>query len=127
MLAFSIFIGMKICSYFFCLLTFFTQAQTLQQCKYRFDTYLNFRGTLNGSVKFENDALCLMSGGKKELIVYADELPLFSEFFKHSSLKQQEQLIQSKGNKRFTKQQSDSLSFLVKTFQKKIAARKINR
>jgi len=105
---------MKFCFSLFCLLTLFAKAQTIQQCKQRFDNYLNFKGSLNGSVKFENDALYLMSGGKKEFAVYANEVGVLSDFFQHTSLKQQDQLMQAKGLKKFTKLQLDSLVLLSK-------------
>lgn len=94
------------------LLFFFynSQAQTIQQCRQRFNTYLNFNGSLNGRVKFEDDALFLTNAaGKKDFVVYASELVSLSEFFKHSTLKQQQQLIQSKGLKKYTKKTCDSL------------------
>lgn len=105
---------MKICSYFFFLLTLASNAQSLQKCKQRFDTYLNFRGSLNGSVKVENDALFLMNGGKKEFAVYESELLQVADFFGQSSLKQQDLFIRAKGIKKLTKQFYDSLIATIK-------------
>jgi len=106
--------GMKICFSFFCLFAVFSKAQTIQQCEQRFDTYLNFKGNLDGSVKFESDAIYLLNAGKKEFAVYADEIALLSNFFQHSTLKQQEQLFQLKGIKKLTKRQHDSLAILLR-------------
>lgn len=112
---------MKMYSCFFCLLVLCSQAQTLQQCRQRFDTYLNFQGSLNSTVKFEKDALYLLSGGKKDFAVYADEIGLLSDFFRYSTLKQQEQLVRAKGLKRLSRSQADSLARLVKQRDKKIS------
>ncbi len=108
------------CSYLFCLIAFFSQAQTLQQCKQRFDTYLNFRGSLNGAVKFENEALYLLGfQGKKEFAVYAGEISLLSDFFQNSNTSQQSQLMNLKGTKQLTQKQTDSLTVLLKKPEKK--------
>lgn len=100
--------------YLFCLLTFVSAAQTIQQCKQRFDTYLNFRGSISAEVKFEADAIYLLSAGKKEFAIYENEIKVLSEFMQYSTLKQQEQLFRSKGLKRFSKQQMDSLTLISK-------------
>ncbi|PBQ34080.1 hypothetical protein CNR22_20625 [Sphingobacteriaceae bacterium] len=100
--------------YLFCLLTFLSAAQSIQQCKQRFDTYLNFRGSLTGEVKFESDAIYLLNAGKKEFAVYENEIKVLSEFLQHSSIKQQEQLFRAKGIKRLSKQQIDSLTLSLR-------------
>jgi N-acetylmuramoyl-L-alanine amidase len=110
---------MKICSYFFCLLGLLSRAQTLKQCKQRFDSYLNFRSSLNKCVRFEADAIFILnSRGKKEFAVYSNELPALAGFFENSTVKQQEQLMIAKGIKKFSKAQLDSLSTSVKTVKK---------
>src|ERR1041384_5279847 len=50
------------------------QAQTIKDCRERFNNYLNFKGKLNGVVTFESDAIYLHSGGKKQLAIYQDEI-----------------------------------------------------
>lgn len=103
----------------FCLFVCFSQAQSIQQCRQRFDTYLNFRGSLNALVKFENDAICLFNAqGKKEFTLYASELLLLSDFFQNSTISQQEQLMRMKGTKKLTQQQTDSLTFLLRKPEK---------
>ena len=102
----------------FCLLAHLGFSQTISDCKKRFDTYLNFRGALNGSVVFERDAIYLLNEkGKKELVIYAAEIPILAEFFANSTFKQQEELIHKKGLIRYNKYQRDSL--LIYTDDKK--------
>lgn len=87
--------------------------QTVQQCKQRFDKYLNFRASLNKTVVFENEAIFFVNGkGKRELAVYADELASLSKFFENASFQNQEKFITTKGLKHYTKQQLDSLEGL---------------
>jgi N-acetylmuramoyl-L-alanine amidase len=91
-----------------------TYAQTISQCKQRFDTYLNFKGLLNPLVKFEGDAIYLLNGnGEKEFAVYAHELGAVAAFFENSDLKQQEAFVKRKGIKKFTSRQRDSLFISV--------------
>lgn len=110
--------------FFLCVLAAGLQAQNLRQCKYRFDTYLNFRGTLDAAVRFENDAFYLTDGGKKEIVVYSSEIPVLSEFCLQSSFKQQEQLFRLKGTRRLTQSQLDSLGALSKKTDRTIAGTK---
>ncbi len=76
--------------------------------------YLNFRGSLNNVVKFEDDAISIYgSGGKKEFAIYAHEIEMLGEFFEHTSFKQQEQLLKLKGVKKYSKRQRDSVWIYV--------------
>lgn len=109
---------MKLRTYFLCLCINLAQAQTIQQCKQRFDNYLNFRGSLNGEVRFEDNVLYLMNGSKKEFAVFQTELDLLSDVLQHSTIRQQEQLMRSKGLSRFTKEQSDSLRKILRSFER---------
>jgi hypothetical protein len=94
-------------------------AQTISQCKQRFDAYLNFKGSLNNVVKFEKDAIFLMdSKGNKEFAVYEHELKMLAEFFENNSFKQQEQLLVLKGIKKYTKRQRDSLYIYIDDIKK---------
>ncbi len=96
-----------------CWLSWHANAQNVGACKRRFDTYLNFKGSLNGVVKFENEVIYLTPGGRKELAIYEEELPALAIFFENSSLKQQEQFIRKKGLKKLSKTELDSI--LLKT------------
>lgn len=110
MAALFIFIEMKSGICFLCFLAVVIKAQTIEQCKRHFDTYLNFRGALSNSVKFENDAFYLLHNGKKEFAVYANEVSLLAHFFKNTSVKQQQLLFSSKKLRRFSKKECDSLA-----------------
>jgi len=94
----------------FCLFSATLFGQKVADCKYRFDTYLNFHGSLSSLVKFENNAITLLNSvGKKTLIIYAEEIPALAQFFENSTLKMQQDLIQKKGLTRYTSKQLDSL------------------
>jgi N-acetylmuramoyl-L-alanine amidase len=91
--------------------TWAVSAQTILQCRQRFDQYLNFNGALNGLVKFEDNALFLLdASGKKEIAVYADEVAVLAGFFENSSVKQQQELVKRKGTRRFRQNERDSIS-----------------
>jgi hypothetical protein len=89
----------------------FAFAQSIKQCKYRFDNYLNFKGSLNDRVQFQNDVIYLLdSKGKKETAIYANEIDVLARFLIHNSFAKQEKLLKSKGLKKFSKHQCDSIS-----------------
>lgn len=94
----------------FCLFATTTYSQSIGDCKKRFDTWLNFRGSLNGYVLFEKDAIYLVNErGTKELAIYAEEIPSLADFFANSSFKQQETLVNKKKLARYSRRQRDSL------------------
>ncbi len=65
-------------------------SQTIADCKYRFTNYLNFKGTLNPFVKFENRVIHIYNAsGRKELSVYENELPALASFLMNSTYEQQ--------------------------------------
>ena len=105
----------------FCILAQFAFAQTIKQCKYRFDNYLNFKGSLNDRVQFQNDVIYLLDNkGKKEIAIYANEIDVLSRFFIHNSFQKQEKLVKHKGLKKLSKIQCDSISCKI-VDKKKIA------
>src|SRR5690606_32661445 len=94
----------------FVLLAQYSLAQTISQCRQRFDNYLNFQHSLNRLVKFETDAVYLLNAkGQKEIAVYANEISALAAFFENSSFKQQEKFFLQKGIKRLNKRICDSL------------------
>jgi len=94
-----------------CFLAHFTFAQTIKQCKYRFDNYLNFKGSLNNRVQFNNEAIYVLdSKGKKEFAVYASEIDLVARFLVNNSFAKQEKFLKNKGLKKLSRAQCDSLS-----------------
>jgi hypothetical protein len=95
----------------FCFLAHFSFAQTIKQCKYRFDNYLNFKGSLNNRVQFQNDVIYILdSKGKKEIAIYASEINVLANYFIHNSFAKQEKLLKNKGLKKLSKSQCDSIS-----------------
>jgi N-acetylmuramoyl-L-alanine amidase len=89
-------------------------AQSVADCKKRFDTYLNFRGSLNGYVQFDEEGIYLLdANGKKELAIYAAELPVLADFFANSSIQQQEKLINEKKLTRYSRRKRDSLLIAI--------------
>jgi len=105
---------------FLCLLVQISFAQTIQQCKYRFDNYLNFRGSLNNRVQFSSDAIYILDDkGKKEIAVYANEIELFARFLTNNPYPKQEQLIKFKGVKKLSKAKCDSISDKISDKKKK--------
>lgn len=97
--------------------------QTVKQCRDRFNKYLNFKGSLNQIVSFEEDAIHISnSKGVKVFSVYSHEIPMLAEFFENNNYGQQEQLLKQKGTKKYTKRQRDSLYIYIddtKTINKK--------
>lgn len=65
-------------------------SQSIEVCKSRFNTYLNFKGTLSQLVKFDNNAIHLYnSAGTKELSIYENELEALSVFLQKSTYDEQ--------------------------------------
>ena len=86
------------------------QAQTMADCKARFTSYLNFHGSLNQRVLFEDKAIFVLnSAGQKDIAIYENEIPVLSVFFRKSTLSEQRFLMQQKGLNAFTSAQLDSL------------------
>lgn len=91
-------------------ITAFCGAQTIKQCKERFDSYLNLKGSLNSVVKFEDNSIDIYnSKGNKEFSVYAGEISMLSDFMEHTTYKQQEELLKLKGTKKYSRRQRDSV------------------
>ncbi|HRH11945.1 MAG TPA: N-acetylmuramoyl-L-alanine amidase [Bacteroidia bacterium] len=99
--------------FLFILFPFLGSAQSIKQCRQRFDSYLNFRGSLNNLVKFDENSISIYNEGKKEFTIYQNELEMMAEFFEHTSLKQQKELLKLKGNSKYTKRQRDSVWIYV--------------
>lgn len=102
----------------------FAKGQSVKQCKERFDKYLNFKGSLNQIVSFDEDAIHISnSKGIKVFSVYSHEIPMLAEFFENNNYGQQELLLKQKGTSKYTKRQRDSLYIYIddiKTINKKV-------
>lgn len=96
----------------------YTQAQSISDCKNRFDTYLNFKGKLNSVVRFNEDVIFISNGNKQVLKFYNTELNTLKLFFEKASLAQQMQLIEKKGDLKLSNVQLDSLKQSLKPLNK---------
>ncbi len=99
--------------YFLPILFFIVQisgAQTIADCKIRFEKYLNLNGALNDKVLFENNAFYILNEKKeKEFAVYNNETKILADFFENSTLTEQLKLYKLKGINKLSKKQLDSL------------------
>jgi N-acetylmuramoyl-L-alanine amidase len=85
-------------------------AQTIQDCKKRFDEYLNFKGSLNTLVRFEKESISIYnSKGQKEFTAYQKEIPMLAEVFENYDTKAATKFYKNKANKKLSKQQRDSI------------------
>ena len=89
--------------------SFAMQSQTMQQCRDRYNRYLNFKGKLNSVVHFEDNGVFIYSGGKKDLAVYADELAVMAQLFEFASLEDQMRFMKWKGTRHLNQKVKDSL------------------
>jgi len=96
--------------FIFCFPAYFSFAQTIQQCKYRFDNYLNFKGSLNNRVQFKDNAIYILDNkGKKEFAIYAGEIDLMAKFMVNNTFQKQEKLLKFKRTKQLAASQRDSI------------------
>ena len=103
-------INKHVLSFVLYLSSFFLSAQTIQQCKYRFDNYLNFKGSLNNRVQFKDNAIYILDNkGKKEFAIYAGEIDLIATFMVNNTFQKQEKLLKFKRTKQLTATQRDSI------------------
>ncbi len=95
-------------------------SQSIAECKERFDKYLNLKNSLNSSVLFEKNVIYIVnSNGKKEFSVYENEIPVVSAYLENFSVKDQINLYNLKGTKKFSRQQLDSLKYQLDTLTKR--------
>lgn len=101
---------MRVFLLFLTLLACNFNAQTIEECKERFNKYLNLKGSVTNNVIFENDAFYILNANKgKEFALYANELKVISAFFENSGTDEQLQFYKFKGTKRLSKLQLDSI------------------
>jgi N-acetylmuramoyl-L-alanine amidase len=94
------------------LLAFFVsyQAQTVEACKKRFDTYLNFNGSLNKRVLFGEHHISIFSEkGEKEFTAFEHELSVLAEMFDSASEADLIRFYKKKANNKLSKRQRDSI------------------
>lgn len=104
--------------FFFVLLfvPLFFFSQTITELKNRYTTYLNFNGSLNSYVRFNENSVSILNGGNPEFSVYLDEQNVFSNLL--TSLKPQDfiPIYNWKKNKHLSQKQLDSLNKKHGTF-----------
>ncbi len=99
---------------FIFLISGFLKSQTLHECKLRFDTYLNYKGSIGNMVRFEKDAVVLYTrSGQVDVKIYQKELPMVAEVLEHYSLADQEKFFATKANKKYSKRQRDSVRIYI--------------
>ncbi|MFO0358622.1 MAG: N-acetylmuramoyl-L-alanine amidase [Sphingobacteriaceae bacterium] len=85
-------------------------SQSISDCKKRFETYLNYKGSISGFVKFEKESISIFNAkGQKEFTAYAKEIGLLAEVFEHYSPAEQIKFYKNKGNKKLSKLLRDSI------------------
>ncbi len=94
---------------FLCLTPLFIFSQSVPQLKKRFDTYLNFNGSLSSSVNFSEHSASILSAGKNEFTVYEDEINTISALLKVLKPSDFVSIYTWKKNTHLNKKQLDSL------------------
>ena len=95
------------------LISIVCNSQSITDIKYRFNTYLNFKGSLNSSVSFSDNSVSIMNAGKPEFTVYVDEQKTFANLLLQLNPKDFTSIYTWKKNKHLTKVQLDSLQKVV--------------
>jgi len=89
-------------------------SQTIEDCKKRFNSYLNFKGSLTGLVVFDKESISIYnSKGQKEFTAYQSEIATLAEVFEHYSLKEKATFYKIKGNNKLSKHKRDSIRINV--------------
>lgn len=97
---------------FFCQLLY---SQTTAELKYNFNTYLNFKGSLNSVVSFSETSFSILNAGKPEFTLYNSEFHFFESLLKSLPTEQLSFIYEWKKNKKLSSKQIDSLFSLIPT------------
>lgn len=97
------------------LLPVLAMSQSKDDLERRFNTYLNFRGSLSSSVQISSSALSILSNGQPEFTAYAAEWQAVGALLQSQTIEQQKQFYDWKKNKRLSVAQIDSLLKLTGT------------
>ena len=100
---------MKLFVYFLCFSNIIF-SQSICDLKNRFNTYLNFNGSLNQSVSFTEKSVVIKSVGKSEFTVYEGEQEILTALLKTKKSSEFIPLYHWKKNNRLSKKQIDSLT-----------------
>ncbi|MGE0569015.1 MAG: N-acetylmuramoyl-L-alanine amidase [Bacteroidia bacterium] len=84
--------------------------QTIEDCKQRFNQYLNFKGSISPYVVFTDNHITINDEkGRSEFRIHKKELPMLAEYFKIESDKNLEKFYKQKGVGKLSKKKRDSL------------------
>lgn len=104
--------------FIFCTLLLFSLhagSQTIEECKERFNKYLNLKNSVSKDVIFESDAFFVLNSNKgKEFSIYANELKVITAFFENTTPDEQLVFYKFKGVKKLSKNQLDSIWVSIK-------------
>ncbi|MBS1638355.1 MAG: N-acetylmuramoyl-L-alanine amidase [Bacteroidetes bacterium] len=79
----------------------------------RFNTYINFKGSLNNSVSITDEGVSILSAGKPEFTVYANEYSLLQSILTTYNYDEQVKFYNWKKTQHLNRKQLDSLGFIV--------------
>ncbi len=85
-------------------------SQSISDLKTRFDTYLNFNGSLNQSVSFTEKSVSIKNAGKSDFTVYEGEQEILTTLLKTKKTSEFITIYNWKKNNRLSKKQIDSLA-----------------
>ncbi len=91
------------------LLSSVVYSQSINELKKRFDTYLNFNGSLNNVVKFDDKSIRILNLNKSEFTIYEGEQLILNNFFKTQYTNELIAFYSWKKNNVLSKKQLDSL------------------
>ncbi len=91
------------------IISFSVSSQTVIDLKKRYDTYLNFNGSLNSLVSFNANSVSVLNAGKSEFTVFTDEQPTLSFLLKKLNPTDFLVIYKWKKNTHLSSKQLDSL------------------
>lgn len=91
------------------LLSSVVYSQSISELKKRFDSYLNFNGSLNSVVKFDDKSIKILNLNKSEFTIYDGEQLVLNNFFKTQTTTDLIVFYTWKKNNALSKKQLDSL------------------
>ncbi len=88
-------------------------SQTTIELKDKFNTYLNFNGSLNSVVSFSETSFSILNTNSSEFTLYNNEFRFFETLLKSLPTEQLNLIYEWKKNKKLTSKQLDSLVLLI--------------
>ena len=96
-------------SFYFLFISNIIFSQSISELKTRFNTYLNFNGSLDQSVSFTEKSVSLKSAGKSDFTIYEGEQEILTTLLKNKTASEFTTIYHWKKNNRLSKKQIDSL------------------